>query len=297
MEKMNLIDSFIIDCKTRNLATNTQGVYRKNLRSFERAINVPLAEVSKDDLKNYLNDLRKRNLDHFTIAARFSALSSFYDYLVEEGFIAVNPVKAIRKRYLRTYKRLTKRRKIISIEEAAKLVNSVFDSRDRAILMLLFKTGLRITELLNSDIEDVDFEKNLIKLKPTPKRSNRIVFFDEEAAEALKSWLAWRNERLVKDKKALFISKKGHRLSYNSAAHMILKHAERVGLHNRSLDDIFTAHCCRHWFTTHLRKAGMPREFIQELRGDARREAIDIYDHIDLDELRESYIAYIPTLT
>jgi len=62
----------------------------------------------------------------------------------------------VRRRYLRTYKRPTKRRKIITVEEAAKLVNSVVDSRDRAILMLLFKTGLRITELLNIDMDDVD---------------------------------------------------------------------------------------------------------------------------------------------
>ncbi|UEC43438.1 MAG: hypothetical protein METHAR1v1_1400004 [Methanothrix sp.] len=55
-------------------------------------------------------------------------------------------------------------------------------------------------------------------------------------------------------------------------------------------------HCCRHWFTTHLRRAGMPREFIQGLRGDVRKEAIDIYDHIDRKELRESYLAHIPQL-
>jgi integrase/recombinase XerD len=75
--------------------------------------------------------------------------------------------------------------------------------------------------------------------------------------------------------------------------------AEKVGLHDPvspRLEDHFTPHCCRHWFTTHLRRAGMPREFIQELRGDKRRDAIDIYDHIDMDELRRAYLAYIPKL-
>ncbi|GEM_PF-2209533 len=67
--------------------------------------------------------------------------------------------------------------------------------------------------------------------------------------------------------------------------------AEHVGLHNPGSDqmeDHFSPHCCRHWFTTHLRRAGMTREFILVLRGDVRREAIDIYDHIDKKELRES---------
>jgi integrase/recombinase XerD len=62
------------------------------------------------------------------------------------------------------------------------------------------------------------------------------------------------------------------------------------------MEDHFTPHCCRHWFTTHLRRAGMPREFIQELRGDKRRDAIDVYDHIDRQELRRAYLAYIPKL-
>ena len=75
--------------------------------------------------------------------------------------------------------------------------------------------------------------------------------------------------------------------------------AESVGLHHPESDrmeDHFCPHCCRHWMTAHLRRAGMRREFIQELRGDSRREAIDIYDHIDLKEPKEAYLACIPQL-
>ena len=80
---------------------------------------------------------------------------------------------------------------------------------------------------------------------------------------------------------------------------MVEKVATQVGLHDPNSDrmeDHFSPHCCRHWFTTHLRRADMPREFIQELRGDVWKEAIDIYDHIDRKELRESYLAHIPQL-
>jgi integrase/recombinase XerD len=80
---------------------------------------------------------------------------------------------------------------------------------------------------------------------------------------------------------------------------MIKQAAIRIGLHDASserMEDHFSAHCTRHFFTTHLRRAGMPREFIQELRGDVRKEAIDIYDHIDREELRKSYLAHIPQL-
>jgi len=80
---------------------------------------------------------------------------------------------------------------------------------------------------------------------------------------------------------------------------IVEKHASRVGLHNpgsKSLEDLFTSHCCRHWFTTRLMRAGMPRDFIKELRGDVRHEVIDIYNHIDKKELKESYLAHIPQL-
>ena len=80
---------------------------------------------------------------------------------------------------------------------------------------------------------------------------------------------------------------------------MVVEHAKRAGLHDSKspdLEDHFTPHCCRHWFTTHLRRAGMPREHIKELRGDVRGEAMDIYYHIDMEELRKSYLAHMPRL-
>jgi integrase/recombinase XerD len=190
-------------------------------------------------------------------------------------------------------------RKLISIEEMAKLINSTLDVRDKAIITLLAKTGIRRNELIKLDLEDVDWVEQSIKLKPTPKRTNRTVFFDDEAALILHRWVRAREGRNDKGSKALFVNNLGGRLNRNGVYLAVTKPAERLGLHNANSDrmeDHFSPHCCRHWFTTHLRRAGMSREFIQELRGDVRREAIDIYDHIDKKELRESYLAHIPQL-
>ncbi|MGD0954663.1 MAG: site-specific integrase [Methanotrichaceae archaeon] len=98
---------------------------------------------------------------------------------------------------------------------------------------------------------------------------------------------------------ALFLSSWENRLSGNDVYRAVTNAAERIGLHNPKSDrteDHFGPHCCRHWFTTHLRLKGMRREFIQELMGDSRKEAIDIYDHIYLKELKEAYLAAIPQL-
>ena len=98
---------------------------------------------------------------------------------------------------------------------------------------------------------------------------------------------------------ALFTTDTGGRLNKNHVYEIVVSSTQRVGLHfptSEKLEDYFTPHCCRHWFTMHLRRTGMPREHIQELRGDARPEAIDIYIHIDPEDLRTSYLAHMPRL-
>jgi integrase/recombinase XerD len=108
-----------------------------------------------------------------------------------------------------------------------------------------------------------------------------------------------RKNRQGSEGPALFISKAGSRMTKGAIESVVEKHAERVGLHNpqsNKLEERFTPHCCRHWFVTHLLRAGMSRDFVKELRGDTRGEAIDIYNHIDKKALRESYLAHIPQL-
>ena len=255
------------------------------------------AAATREDLKAYLASLRADKQKVATMRKIFSTLTIFYDWMEEEGLSSAIPVRSVRKKYLRTYKPDSEERQIISIEEAAQMVAATIETRDRAILLLLLKTGIRKGEMLSLDVGDVDMESMTIKLKPTAKRTNRIVFFDHETAEALRRWLAVRARRDAKDN-ALFIGEKRIRLHRDGARLIVLHAAERVGLHSNGapLEERFGPHCCRHWFTTHLRRAGMPREFIQELRGDVRREAIDIYDHIDKEELRKSYLAHIPQL-
>ncbi|MBS7655991.1 site-specific integrase [Candidatus Bathyarchaeota archaeon] len=180
-----------------------------------------------------------------------------------------------------------------------KLINSIIDPRDKAIAILFAKTGIRRSELLRIDVNDINWEEYSITLKPTPKRSNRLVFFDDECALTLKRWLKVR-EKLNPPTKALFVSYRSlRRLDRNGLYTAIVKYAKRLGFHNPNsprLEDHFGLHCFRHWFTTWLLRNGTPREYVKELRGDKRYEAIDIYHHIDREELRKAYLACIPKL-
>ncbi|MDD1752021.1 MAG: tyrosine-type recombinase/integrase [Methanotrichaceae archaeon] len=145
---------------------------------------------------------------------------------------------------------------------------------------------------------DINFANQSITLKSTAKRSNRIVFFDDECENYLNRWLRLRDYRNIKNVLALFVTARG-RMEESSVARAVQQPAVRLGLHDTTSSNIenhFSPHCCRHWFTTHLDRAGMKREHIQFLRGDAGREAIDICIHNGLEKIREEYLAGIPSL-
>jgi integrase/recombinase XerD len=302
---MDLIVQFREDCEVRGLSPESARRYFSSLRIYSQYLfskNQDMLLADKNVVKGFLDYLRReREVSQKTVENYFCALSSFYDYLEYEDYVEKNPINQVRKRYLHRYKDNDdgQTRKLISVEEMARLINSVLDIRDKAIITLLAKTGIRRKELIKLDVEDVDLVDGSIRLKPTPKRTNRTVFFDDEAALILHRWLRMRSSRNNKNISALFVNNDGDRLNRNGVYTAVIKAAERIGIHNPNSDrseDHFSPHCCRHWFTTHLRRAGMPREFIQELRGDVRKEAIDIYDHIDKKELRESYLAHVPQL-
>jgi len=154
-------------------------------------------ETGKRDLKEYLYLLTEKGLIHATQEAKFAHINAFFDYLEEEELIESNPVPAFRKRAIQAYKSDadSQQRQIISVEDAARLVGAILETRDRAIVLLLLKTGLRCHELVELNVEDVDLERLTLTVHPAPKRSNRELYFDHETAQALQRWLAVRSVR------------------------------------------------------------------------------------------------------
>ena len=307
MEVSKLIDNFCMDCELQGMTPETIRRYGSSLRIFEEFLSkrkITLLDVDRGSLKDFLSYLRNERRNSIkTVKNNFSALSSFYEYMLYERVLEKNPVLEIRKRYLGSYKSNpgnSSERKLISIEEMKLLIDSILDPRDKAIVTLLAKTGIRRKELIGIDLGDINWGNQSIMLKPTHKRTNLLVFFDDECGRILKRWIRRREIIGVKEGcEALFVSTYGKRIDRNAVYHSVTKHAERVGLHDQSshrTEDRFSPHCCRHWFTTYLLRAGMPREYVKELRGDSRGDAIDIYHHIDREELRESYLAHIPQL-
>lgn len=308
LDVSRLMEDFSQDCRDRHLTDETIGRYRSPLKIFIGFLagnNRTLLEVDKHVLKDFIHYRRMQGVDQKTLENNFTALSTFYEFLCFEGHTNVNPVLPVRKRYLKRYKDEDDDsdgsvRKLISVEQMSMLVNSILSVRDKAVVTLLAKTGIRRSELVSIDVSDISWIEQSITLKRKKfkKRSGRVVFFDDECARILKRWIAQR-EKMDAKTDALFTNEYGGRLNRNGVYNLVTKYAQAIGLHKSSSDrieDHFSTHNCRHWFTTWLRRNGMPREFIKTLRGDKRKDAIDIYDHIDREELRKAYLAFIPQL-
>jgi len=298
----DLVQRFHEDCNLRNMVSAMDYIYRaKEYCLFLETKGKNPLTADREDLRAFLSRLKERGLKLKTIDRIFTCLSAFYEFLIIDELVEYNPILPFRKYCLRRYKSDSDSeiRKLIGVEDASRLANSILDSRDKCILVLLFKTGMRAGELVSLDVTDVDLDEGEVTLKLKKKRSNRVLYLDNEAIAVLQRWLAARKNRRGAEDQALFISKTGTRITIKSVEILIEKHAERVGLHDpraSRLEEKFTPHCCRHWFVTHLIRAGMPMDFVKELRGDTRGEAIDIYNRIDKKELRESYLAHIPQL-
>lgn len=300
------IDGFLNDCINRDMTIGSTNSYKysiNNFLSYIKTRNIDLLNVDRKILFDYIKYMRNdKDYSQKTIESQFTSLSALYDYLVYEDKIQNNIVNQVRKRYLRRYKNsynLEGRRKLISVEEMSYFINSIINIRDKAIAILLAKTGIRRGELIRIDIEDITWDDYHIILKYTPKRSNRIVFFDVECASILKRWIKVRNELYGLKNRALFISNIGKPLNRTGVYNAIRKWAYKNDLHNsksKKLEDRFSVHCFRHWFTTWLLRNGMPRDYVKELRGDSRKDVIDIYNHIDYEDIRLKYLSCIPKL-
>lgn len=290
-----LLLDFLEDCQVRNFSPRTIQSYKSNLKYF---LSRHSLEITPLVLKDFLIHIRdEKNFAPSTVENYFASLSSFYDFLEWEGVLK-NIVPQFRKRYLRYYKEQRhEERQLINLEQMKDLINSADWIGHKAMFLFFAKTGIRRQELIDLDLQDLFLSQNYAVLKPHAKRSNRIVFFDNECSQVLQEWLTWRQNKRPKIRdKALFLGPQGSRINRDAIYYATTEHAQRLGFHNPqgNLNEKFTPHCFRHFFTTWLRRAGCPRSIIQELRGDSRKEAIDIYDHITQTELKESYLRYIP---
>ncbi len=300
-----VLEDFNADCEARQMTAETirrylssLGIYAEYLEQ-KRVIFQDIQNSHVIDFISYLRNVRKVKTK--TLNNYLSAMNALYDYLLFNGLITTNIIPPIRKRYATTYKKQDgseNRRKTITPSEMSVFLNSIQNPRDKAMATLFIKTGIRRGELIAIDLKDIDWRLNCINLKGKAKRSNLTVFFDNECARVLRHWIRVRETLYIKEGcDALFISNRGERLKRQGVYKALTDWAKRQGIFDTESpnnSDHFSPHNLRHCFTTYLLENGMKREYVQELRGDARRDAVDIYHHNPREKLREAYLVAMP---
>ncbi len=249
----------------------------------------PIEQVDHITIREWLATLHSARKKKASVARKLAALRTFFQFLVREGVAEVNPAKLVSTPRLE--KRLPKH---LSIEEAIKFIetpNAETDlgKRDRAMLELMYATGVRVSELTKIDVRDIDFRSKLVRVTGK-RRKERIVPFGDPAGEALKSYLSIRERFLNNapisqpEPEAVFLNYQGTRITTRSVGRMVEKYIRIcAGMHDISPHDL------RHTFATHLLDSGADLRDIQELLGHARLSSTQIYTHVSMEKLIEVY--------
>lgn len=236
-------------------------------------------------IRNYLNELSKKNYSNKTISRKLSALRSFFKYLVKENYIEQNPMvlisnpKEIKK--LPRYLNYGEMEKVLSIPD----VNTVLGLRNACILELMYSTGIRVSELVSININDIDFYNNRIKILGKGNKE-RYVLFGDKCKALLKRYLDDSRVSLNKKKKnCLFLNKFGDVITTRSIEN-IVNHVVKEA----SLKFSISPHVLRHTFATHLLDNGADLNSVKELLGHENLNTTAIYTHVSNERLRNVYL-------
>lgn len=242
--------------------------------------------VDRHVLRRYLAWLQAQGYVKASITRRISELRSFCRYLVREGILATNPIKAITSP--KVPKRLPDYLDVREVEAllAAPDTTEPQGQRDRAILEVLYASGLRVSELVSLNLSNVDLEQGELRVWGKGAKE-RVALLGEPARRALRRYIRDGRPKLVKEKqatKALFVNRLGNRLSTRSVSSILAKYAKLAGLGRR-----VTPHIMRHTFATHLLDGGADLRTVQELLGHADLSSTQIYTHVSQSRVREVY--------
>ena len=278
----------------RSLSDNSILAYIRDVKKFaDYAINLELSElkIERKDISNFLVILKKSNISARSQARIISGIKAFYKYLILEDYIKYNPTDLVESPKIGF--RLPDTLSLIEID---KLISAIdlsqqHGERNRSILETLYSCGLRVSELINLQLSNINFNENYIKItgKGNKQRLSPI------SGKALKYLSIYINEvRVHLDIKKgnsdfVFLNNRGAKLSRVMIFLIIKKLAEKIGLNKK-----ISPHTFRHSFATHLIEGGADLRAVQEMLGHSSITTTEIYTHLDNDYLRSNIIQFHP---
>ena len=279
------IDKFINYLKVeKNASPHTTINYEIDLKAFGAFLGEKdVTAIDRLVLRRYLAEMRGKNYSKRTVARKLASLRSFFRFLFREGYVKTNPITAI------STPRLDKKLPVVlDVNKVAKLIqapseNNLAGLRDRAILETLYSAGIRVSELVGLDVDDVDFISEVIKVLGKG-RKERMVPIGSPAVSALRKYIDRKGDWKVKDNNAVFLNKSGKRLTDRSVRRVVDKYVRLT-----SVAEHISPHSLRHSFATHLLDRGADLRSVQELLGHMNLSTTQIYTHVTMERLKTVY--------
>ncbi len=267
----------------KNASAHTLSNYRRDLDQFVSFMgknDQDLLSIHHFDVRRFLGDLQKKEYARASILRKVAAVKSFFKYLWREGIIQENPLAS-----LSSPKKQRSLPSFMTIEEVQRMLEAPDKSdwlglRDQAILELLYSTGIRVSELVGLNVEEIDFGTELVKVRGKGKKE-RIVPLGRIAIKTLRNYLMARQDKRTQ---ALFINKNKGRLTSRSVERLVLKYGRSAGVSKK-----VTPHTFRHSCATHLLDRGADLRSVQEILGHANLSTTQIYTHVTAEKLKKIY--------
>lgn len=277
----------LIDKKYSN---NTISSYHKDLmKYYEFNQNKKLNDITKNDIKNYIAYLKKQELNEKSISRNISSIRSFYKFLLIEKYITNNPMLDIKLPKIKKTLPNT-----LSIEEIDRLLDikliDNYSYRNKAILELMYATGLRASEVISLKLNDIDLQMSLIRTLGKGNKE-RIIPIGDYATEILNEYIHKYRDLFIKKNQTdyLFLNNHGNKLTRQGLFKIIKKIAQE-----KNIKTNFSPHTLRHSFATHLLQNGADLLTIQELLGHSDVSTTQIYTHISNEQLKKNYQDFHP---
>lgn len=277
----------------KSASENTLAAYRNDLQQFAQYLlqhkKTPAwNKVTRQDLINYMLDLKDKAYAEATVARKLAAVKSFFAFLTGEGYLRHDPTENLASP--RVGKSLPKYLTPEQVDELLEQPNRRSGpeaKRDRAMLELLYATGMRVSELVSLNLDDISLEPGASHVRCLGKGAKeRMIPINEQATQTLETYLREGRPRLVRgrNERALFVNRRGERLT-RQGFWLILKNYAR----DAHLGNEVTPHTLRHSFATHMLRGGTPLRNVQELLGHANISTTQIYTYLTRDHIREVY--------
>ncbi len=271
----------------KKLSDNTLQSYRRDILQFERYIsdnNLNYSKITEDDVTSYLKQLKKIGKKTSTISRNLATIRSFYQYLIKTKKLKEDPTSKLASPKIE--KRVPN---VLTSEEVEILLDQPKDidlkgTRDKAMLEFAYATGMKVTEIIDLDVNDVDFKESTVLC--TNGRKSRTIPLGTLAEKALKEYVDQARPILIKDdnNKALFVNLNGSRLTRQGFWKIVKYYKEQA-----HIEKDITPHVLRHSFATHLLQNGADLKSIQAMLGHSDISSTQVYAQFQSPEIKDIY--------